>query len=151
MFLGNIQSSFVTNQYCFDQCLLPVYWLLEKLCSKVKHCLFAGADQKRMQWLGMAEGGKMSLLQEAVLSAVNAASPAARDAHALSSEVQNDDSITALQSSQNGVDVDAGMATLHLALKQDALDQDRLNAVYRKVLAAYRTGDFGRYTLDSLT
>ncbi len=93
----------------------------------------------------------MSLLQEAVLSAVNAASPAARDAHALSSEVQNDDSITALQSSQNGVDVDAGMATLHLALKQDALDQDRLNAVYRKVLAAYRTGDFGRYTLDSLT
>ncbi len=104
-----------------------------------------------MQWPGMAEGGKMSLLQEAVLSAVNAASPAARDAHAMTSEVQYDDSLTALQSSQCDVDVDAGMAAFHLALKQDALDKDRLNAVHRKVLAAYRIGDFGRYTLDSLT
>ena len=99
----------------------------------------------------MAEGEKMSLLQEAILSAVNAASPVARDNHALSSEVQHDDSVTALQSSQYGVDVDAGMATFHLAMKQDMLDQDRLSAVYRKVLVAYRTGDFGRYTLDSLT
>ena len=125
--------------------------VIRKLFSKVERCLFAGADQKRMQWPGMAEGGKMSLLQEAVLSAVNAASPAARDVHALTSEVQYDDSLTALQSSQCDVDVDAGMAAFHLALKQDALDKDRLNAVHRKVLAAYRTGDFGRYTLDSLT
>lgn len=110
-----------------------------------------GANQKRMQWPGMTDGGKMSLLQEAVLSAVNAASPAARDAHALTSEVQSDDGLTALQSSQCYVDVDAGMAAFHLAMKQDALDQDRLSAVYRKVLVAYRTGDFGRYTLDSLT
>ena len=99
----------------------------------------------------MAEGEKMSLLQEAVLSAVNAASPAARDAHALGSEVQCDDSLTASQSSQYEVDVDTGMAAFHLAMKQDVLDQDRLSAVYRKVLAAYRTGGFGRYTLDSLT
>ncbi|KAL0052818.1 hypothetical protein WJX82_008276 [Trebouxia sp. C0006] len=35
-----------------------------------------------------------------------------------------------------------GMAAFHLAMKQDVLDQDRLTAVYRKVLAAYRTGDF---------
>ena len=104
-----------------------------------------------MQWPGMTDGGKMSLLQEAVLSAVNAASPAARDAHALTSEVQSDDGLTALQSSQCYVDVDAGMAAFHLAMKQDALDQDRLSAVCRKVLVAYRTGDFGRYTLDSLT
>ncbi|DBA85958.1 TPA: hypothetical protein ACH3X1_005497 [Trebouxia sp. C0004] len=110
-----------------------------------------GANQKRMQWPGMAEGEKMSLLQEAVLSAVNAASPAASDSHAFSSEVRHDDSTTALHSSQNDVDVDAGMATFHLAMKQNTLDQDRLSAVYRKVLVAYRTGDFGRYTLDSLT
>ena len=93
----------------------------------------------------------MSLLQEAVLSAVCAASSAARDAPALGSEVQLDDSVTALQSSQCDVDVDAGMAAFHLAVKQDSLAQDRLSAVYRKVLVAYRTGDFGRYTLDSLT
>lgn len=90
----------------------------------------------------------MSLLQEAVLSAVNAASPAAGDAHASSSELQCDDTLTILQSSQ--YDVDAGMAAFHLAMKQDMLDQDRMSAVYRKALAAYRTGDFGRYTLDSL-
>ncbi|DBA72918.1 TPA: hypothetical protein ACH3X2_009875 [Trebouxia sp. C0005] len=107
-----------------------------------------GANQKRMQWPGMAEGEKMSLLQEAVLSAVNAASPAAGDAHASSSELQCDDTLTILQSSQ--YDVDAGMAAFHLAMKQDMLDQDRMSAVYRKALAAYRTGDFGRYTLDSL-
>lgn len=127
--------------------LLPVHWFI----SKVKHCLFAGADQKRMQWPGVGEGEKMSLLQEAVSSAVSAARSAARGAHALGSEVQPDDSVTALQSPQCDVDLDAGMAAFHLAMKQDALDRDRLSAVYRKVLVAYRTGDFGRYTLDSLT
>jgi len=42
------------------------------------------------------------------------------------------------------------LAALHNALKQDVMDVDRLSASYRKVLHAYRTGEFGRYTLDAL-
>lgn len=41
-----------------------------------------------------------------------------------------------------------GLVILQQVLKADVLDVDKLNATYRKVIEAYRTGLLGRYTLD---
>ena len=84
------------------------------------------------------------------MSAVEAARFAAADAQGSSVAVQHNGDLATIQPSGCNADIDAGMAALHLALKLDVLDQDRVNAVYRKILGAYRTGEFGRYTLDTL-
>ena len=44
--------------------------------------------------------------------------------------------------------IDTGLDVLHHALKLDLSDMGKVNAVYRKLVDAYRTGKLGRYTLD---
>lgn len=62
------------------------------------------------------------------------------------------DKLTSLQQLNHDVDMDDGLAALQHTLQQKTFDVDksRLDASYRKVLQAYRAGDLGRYTLDSL-
>ena len=84
------------------------------------------------------------------MSGAEAARLAAADVHSSSLGLQSDDDFDTIQTSGCIADIDKGMAALHLALKLDVLDQDRVNVVYRKILNAYRTGEFGKYTLDPL-
>lgn len=112
-------------------------------------CCTAAGDVAKQQVSSHTEK-KVSLLHLAVMSAAEAARLAAADAHSSSLGDQRDDDIDAIQPSGCVADTDTGMAALHLALKLDVVDQDRVNAVYRKILNAYRTGEFGRYTFDTL-
>ena len=89
----------------------------------------------------------MSLLQRAVVHAVEATRHGANNSQPAKDRA---DDLSSLQHLRSNFDLDAGLAALQSILGQSAEDVDRLNASYRKVLHAYRTGEFGRHTLDSL-
>ena len=90
---------------------------------------------------------KASLLQRAVVHAVGATRHGAQ-----TSQPAKDwaDDLSSLQHLRSDFDLNAGLEALQNNLGQSAEDVDRLNASYRKVVHAYRTGEFGRFTLDSL-
>ena len=104
----------------------------------VKKLLFLGASSQATQGAALDGSKKPSQLQQAVASAVTATRRA-------------DDKLrTEIGTASETLDVNAGMAELQHFMRHDVLDHDKLHALCSKVLNAYRTGDFGRYTLDSL-
>ena len=93
------------------------------------------------------DAAKVPFLQQAVAQAVEVA----RQGVPLSKQGKDwADDLTSLQHLNSDVDLDAGLAALQNALHQNEQDVNRLNATYHKVTDAYRTGQFGRFTLDSL-
>lgn len=94
---------------------------------------------------------KIPLVQQAVFSAVTAMRQAATFINEpINKSANHPNVLSSAQLPDHDAHVDAGIAALQHVLKQDELDIDRLNAAYKKVLHAYRIGDFGRYTLDQL-
>ena len=77
------------------------------------------------------------------------ASQATKKTTDLEAGVQSDDYFEEF-SEKPAPDIDAGLAALHCALKGDTQTQEMVNAMHGRLIAAYRAGRLGRYTLDSL-
>ena len=60
------------------------------------------------------------------------------------------ESASKMADAAKSLSIDRGLDALHHALKVDLLDANKLNAVYRRLVEAYRTGKLGRYTLDNV-
>ena len=114
--------------------------------AKVSVCVYVAASCLRVK----APTAAIQALQRTLSAAVTAARQPLQ-ASCVAGVESGEPSLCKNQKTSRVLDIDAGIAVLQAALGLDVADLDRLNAAYRKILEAYRTGQFGKFTLDSLS